>query len=192
MKKGVAFGVLEHDVAQLLGQRAAQEPRRACERRPPRKRFQLEERPTHTSAPAGTLFQQLGRAVRGAATVRGRRERGARAGRAAVPPPSADPRSTSRAAVHLRAPPRTPPTCPGSGRGLWGDAGRARCRDQERQPEDLSPSETLEHHLRRIRLDDAEVLLERLGQWPVRDGAAIGEAAPHAELGVRRLVPRRS
>ena len=54
--------------------------------------------------------------------------------------------------------------------------------------DDRSSRFLLEHALRLVVLADAEVLLDHLGEWPIRDAASGGEAASSTTHGRRRLV----
>ena len=56
------------------------------------------------------------------------------------------------------------------------------------EAEDLAPSKALEDALRILVLGDPEVLLDHLGERPVRDPTAVGEAASRASLRGGRLV----
>lgn len=60
--------------------------------------------------------------------------------------------------------------------------------DPEREREEPTLAEELEHTLGAVALEDAEVLLQHLGQRPVRDPLAVGQAAAGAAERLRRVV----
>jgi hypothetical protein len=65
----------------------------------------------------------------------------------------------------------------------------ARDVEAEAQAEDLVPRKSLEDDLRRVVVEDAEVLLQDLRQRPVRDAVPVGEtAADSAERLGRALL----